>query len=143
MAAFKLGELISGLTAGNGREGAGEADLRIAGDDPKEDLREDAVGGGSIGSGVVIGVPGFEGAGDAMARDALAVEECLWPGIASGGAGLCADTLLPGKSILLNFPWVDKVHVPSFSFKAYICTVLSEDCVATNSFRGSQATPCI
>lgn len=67
MAAFKLGELISGRTAGSGSDGAGDADRRTAGDEPKDERRLEAVGGGSMGKGVVIGVPGFEGAGDAMA----------------------------------------------------------------------------
>jgi len=102
MAAFKLGDDISGRTAGKGSEGAGEADRRTAGDEPKEDRLLDAVRGGSIGIGVVIGVPGFEGTGEAIARaPALALEaRCT----ASTGAGLCAETRRPGKSILLNFP---------------------------------------
>lgn len=76
MAAFKLGEETSGRTAGNGSDGAGEAERRIAGEEPNEDLLLDAVAGGSMGRGVVIGVPGFEGAGEAIASpEALAVEE--------------------------------------------------------------------
>ena len=67
MAAFKLGDEISPRTAGRGNEGAGEADLRNEGEDPKEDRRLWVrVGGGSIGRGVVNGVPGFDGAGDAI-----------------------------------------------------------------------------
>lgn len=42
-----LGEF--GITAGKGMEGAGEADRRIDGDEPKEDLRLCDVGGGFIG----------------------------------------------------------------------------------------------
>lgn len=34
-----LGEFSIGLTAGKGMEGAGEADLRIEGEDPNEDRR--------------------------------------------------------------------------------------------------------
>jgi hypothetical protein len=66
MAAFKLGDEISGRTAGRGKE-AGEADLRNDGDEPNDDRRLESTGG-SIGRGVVRGVPGFEGAGDAIAR---------------------------------------------------------------------------
>jgi hypothetical protein len=42
-----LGEL--GITAGRGIEGAGDAERRIDGDEPKEDLRLCDVGGGFIG----------------------------------------------------------------------------------------------
>lgn len=117
MAAFRLGEEISGRTAGKGSDGAGEADRRIAGDEPKDDRLLEAVRGGSMGKGVVMGVPGFEGAGEAIARPvALAVDECRCT--VSTGTGLCVETLLPGRSILLNFPCVERVHVPSLSFKA-------------------------
>lgn len=76
MAAFKLGEETSGRTAGSGSDGAGEAERRIAGEEPKDERLLEAVAGGSMGRGVVIGVPGFDGAGDAIARpEALAVEE--------------------------------------------------------------------
>jgi hypothetical protein len=112
IAAFKLGDEISGLTAGRGRDGAGEADRRKEGDEPKDDRRLEVMAGGSIGNGVVSGVPGFEGAGEAMAR-VLALARCM-----SGGAGLFEDIRRLGKSILLNFPCVDKVHVPSLSFNA-------------------------
>lgn len=115
IAAFKLGEDISGRTAGNGREGAGEAERRIAGDEPKDDLRLDAVRGGSMGKGVVIGVPGFDGAGEAIARPVAPADECR---CISTGAGLCVDTRRPGRSILLNLPWVCRVQVPSLSFNA-------------------------
>lgn len=68
MAALRLGEEISGRTAGSGSEGAGEADRRNEGDEPKDDRLLDAMIGGSIGRGVVRGVPGLEGAGEAMAK---------------------------------------------------------------------------
>ena len=117
IAAFRLGDETSGLTAGNGSEGAGEAERRMAGEEPNEDLRLEAVMGGSIGRGVARGVPGLEGAGEAIAKaEALAVDECLWT--ESIGAGLCVDTLRPGRSILLNLPCVDNVQEPSLSFKA-------------------------
>lgn len=41
-----LGEF--GMTAGNGIEGAGEAERRIDGDDPKDERRLCEVGGGCI-----------------------------------------------------------------------------------------------
>lgn len=85
IAAFKLGDDISGRTAGSGRDGAGEAERRIAGEEPKDDLLLDAVGGGSMGSGVVIGVPGLDGAGEAIARPVAPADECRWM---STGAGL-------------------------------------------------------
>jgi len=43
-----LGE-VEGMTAGSGTEGAGEADLRMAGDEPNDDRRLRDVGGGFIG----------------------------------------------------------------------------------------------
>jgi hypothetical protein len=81
MAAFRLGDEISGRTAGSGREGAGDADLRNDGDEPKEDRRLWLVmrAGGSIGRGVVNGVPGFDGAGEAMAALLTLEVDALWP----------------------------------------------------------------
>lgn len=74
MAALRLGEEISGRMAGSGKEGAGDADLRNDGDEPNDDRRLDKAGG-SMGSGVVKGVPGFDGAGEAIAAPlALAFE---------------------------------------------------------------------
>lgn len=43
-----LGE-VEGMTAGRGTEGAGDADRRIAGDEPNDDRRLRDVGGGFIG----------------------------------------------------------------------------------------------
>jgi hypothetical protein len=43
---FMLGEF--GITAGNGMDGAGEADRRMEGDEPKEERRLCDVGGGCI-----------------------------------------------------------------------------------------------
>lgn len=76
IAAFKLGEDISGRIAGSGSEGpgAGDADRRKDGDEPNDDRRLCEIIGGSIGSGVTRGVPGFEGAGDVMASFSLAFE---------------------------------------------------------------------
>lgn len=62
---YGLGEASIGITAGSGIEGAGEAERRIAGEDPNEDLRLWLTAlGGFIGSAIVVGVPGAEGAGD-------------------------------------------------------------------------------
>jgi hypothetical protein len=77
MAALRLGEDISGLTAGNGNDGAGDADLRKDGEEPNEDRRLDPIAGGSIGRGVVRGVPGFDGAGEAMANPLVLVLDGL------------------------------------------------------------------
>ena len=59
------------MTAGNGSEGAGEADLRMdmAGEAaPKEDLRLWLIVlGGFIGNANDVGVPGHDGTGDPMA----------------------------------------------------------------------------
>ena len=98
MAAFILGDDISGRTAGSGSDGAGDADLRNDGDEPKDERRLEPMAGGSIGSGVVRGVPGFEGAGDAIANPLVLAFEgrCT----TSGGAGLFDDIRRPGKSIL-------------------------------------------
>ena len=76
MAAFKLGEEISGRTAGSGSEGtgAGDADRRNDGEDPKDDRRLCERAGGSMGRGVARGVPGFDGEGDAIASFSLALE---------------------------------------------------------------------
>ena len=75
IAALRLGEEISARTAGRGKEGAGDDDRLNDGEEPNEDLRLPVMTGGSIGRGVVIGVPGFEGAGEAIAKlDALAFD---------------------------------------------------------------------
>lgn len=73
IAAFKLGDEISGRTAGRGREagGAGEADRRNEGEEPNDERRLWEMAGGSIGNGMVNGVPGFDGEGDAMASLSL------------------------------------------------------------------------
>jgi hypothetical protein len=80
IAALKLGEEISGRIAGRGREGAGDADLRNEGDEPKDERRLDIAGGGSMGRGVVSGVPGFEGAGEAIACPLALAVEVRWIG---------------------------------------------------------------
>ena len=106
----------SGLTAGKGRDGAGEADRRIDGEEPKDERRLCDTGGGSMGKFEVIGVPGVEGAGDTMAAAELGTVG--WERIeGSGGAGLLEEMRLAGRSILRNFPWEVRVNCPSFVFK--------------------------
>jgi hypothetical protein len=76
MAALRLGEESSARTAGRGSEGAGAGDCDCLkdGEEPKDDRRLCEMAGGSIGRGVVRGVPGFEGAGDMFASFSLAFE---------------------------------------------------------------------
>jgi hypothetical protein len=103
IAALRLGDEISGRIAGSGSDGAGDADLRKDGDEPKEERRLDnAGGGGSIGRGVVRGVPGFEGAGEAMAALVVLELDARWTGWS--GAGLLDDIRRPGRSTLWNLP---------------------------------------
>ena len=40
---------FEGMTAGNGKEGAGDAERRIEGEEPNDDRRRGEVGGGFIG----------------------------------------------------------------------------------------------
>jgi hypothetical protein len=102
----------SGFTAGSGIAGAGEADRRIDGEEPKEDRRLRETGGGSMGRGAVIGVPGVDGPGDEMAME-LDVED--WFRLPrSGGAGLLDEMRRDGRSILWNLPWDESVNCPSF-----------------------------
>lgn len=63
-----FGEFSIGRTAGRGIDGAGEAERRIEGEDPKEDRRLCEIAGGFIGRANDVGVPGIEGPGDAGAR---------------------------------------------------------------------------
>lgn len=64
-----MGEDSIGLTAGRGRDGAGETDLLNEGDELNEERRLCENAGGFIGNGREVGVPGAEGLGEAMARD--------------------------------------------------------------------------
>lgn len=99
---YGLGDASIGITAGRGRDGAGETERRIdiAGDAaPKEDLRLWLmVLGGFIGRARDVGVPGQEGTGDPMAFEDVSVANCARNPI-SGGAGLLEDIRRPGKSI--------------------------------------------
>lgn len=60
-----------------------------------------------------IGVPGVEGAGEAMAIELL----CCGRLVISGGAGLLEEIRLAGKSILRTLPWGVRVNWPSLVFK--------------------------
>ena len=95
--------------AGRGREGAGETDLLIDGDELKDERRLGVKAGGFIGKGNDIGVPGAEGVGDPTANEEVSpTNGALDPN--SGGAGLWEDILLEGKSILANFPCWARVN---------------------------------
>jgi hypothetical protein len=113
---LRPGDVTSrGLTAGRGKDGAGEAERRMFGEELKEDLRLCDTGGGSIGRCDVIGVPGVEGAGEATATELLVAG---WDRIErSGGAGLPREMRRAGKSILRNFPCEVRVNWPSFVFR--------------------------
>lgn len=98
---YGLGEFSIGLTAGKGIEGAGDAERRIEGEDPKDDRRLCVItAGGFIGSANEVGVPGIEGEGDAGAREAGSGPVDLAAG--SAGAGLLAEILRAGRSILVT-----------------------------------------
>lgn len=64
-----LGEFSIGLTAGNGIEGAGDADLRMDGEDPNDERRLCETAGGFMGSAKEVGVPGMDGAGEPGASE--------------------------------------------------------------------------
>jgi hypothetical protein len=61
-----------------------------------------------------IGVPGVDGAGEAIARE-FAVG-CCGRLVTSGGAGLLEEMRLAGRSILRTFPWGVNVNWPSLVF---------------------------
>lgn len=88
-----------GITAGSGSEGAGETERR----EEKEDLREWLITlGGFMGRAIEVGVPGAEGTGEpppAAEPDSIAPSMDLW--LISGGAGLCEDIRLGGRSVLI------------------------------------------
>src|SRR5438046_2290245 len=99
---YGLGDASIGMTAGSGRDGAGETERRIdiAGDAaPNEDLRLWLIVlGGFIGRAREVGVPGQEGTGDPMALGAGSAAICARSPI-SGGAGLLEEIRRPGRSI--------------------------------------------
>lgn len=73
---YGFGEFSIGLTAGRGIEGAGDAERRIDGDEPKDDRRLCEIAGGFIGSANEVGVPGIEGTGEAGANDDASAATC-------------------------------------------------------------------
>lgn len=58
---YGFGDFSIGNTAGRGIDGAGEADRRIEGDDPKEERRLWEIAGGFMGNASEVGVPGIDG----------------------------------------------------------------------------------
>lgn len=62
----------------------------------------------------VIGVPGVDGAGDAMAIELVVLCDGLLVG---SGAGLLDEIRLAGRSIFRILPWGVRVNWPSFVFK--------------------------
>lgn len=106
-----FGDGSMGMTAGSGREGAGDTDLREENDDRLLWL---TTLGGFIGSGTEVGVPGADGTGDPM----TALEDSFvgrsGRGPKSGGAGLLDEIRRAGRSILA---WLARrVYCPSFVF---------------------------
>lgn len=127
-----LGEASIGITAGRGSEGAGDTERR----EEKDDLREWLMTlGGFIGKAIEVGVPGVEATGEPPATAELvsrAARMDLWP--ISGGAGLCEDIRLGGRSVLMWLAilgglssWPYSVYWPSFVRKEYTWTERSED----------------
>lgn len=98
---YGFGDFSIGRTAGKGIDGAGDADRRMAGDEPNEERRLWVIAGGFIGSASDVGVPGIEGAGDPGANeDVSPLARC--GRTVSGGAGLLEDILRPGRSIFVT-----------------------------------------
>lgn len=93
-----LGEF--GMTAGRGMDGAGEAERRMDGEEPKDERRLCEVGGGCIvGRASDWGVPGIDGTGEPIAMAASAAKARPPK---SGGAGLFEETRRAGRSILVT-----------------------------------------
>ena len=108
-----LGEL--GITAGSGMDGAGEAERRIEGEDPKDDRRLCEVGGGCMfGKASDCGVPGIDGTGEPIASAESPTKDARPP--KSGGAGLLEDTRRAGRSILVTLLCWAKENWPSLFF---------------------------
>lgn len=111
---FGFGECSMGRTAGSGIEGAGEADRRIAGDDPKDDRRLWEVGG--FMGFRDDGVPGVEviGIGEPGMFDNSDAAWGLRP--VSGGAGLLEASRRLGSSIFVTLLCWYKENWPSLVF---------------------------
>ena len=97
---YGLGEFSIGLTAGKGIDGAGDADRRIDGDEPKDERRLCEIAGGFMGSANEVGVPGIEGPGDPGFKDEISGPMCVRIA-GSGGAGLLDEIRLAGRSIFV------------------------------------------
>ena len=98
MPELRLGDK-EGMTAGNGREGAGETDRRIDGEEPKEDRRLCEVRGGFIATAKEVGVPGADGDGEPNAGAGPSLTK-NGRNPNSVGAGLLEEIRLEGRSIL-------------------------------------------
>lgn len=112
---LKLGEL--GITAGNGIDGAGDAERRMEGDDiaPNDERRLFDVGGGCIaGKARDCGVPGIEGTGEPILRAESAANEARTP--KSGGTGLFEDIRRAGRSIFVTLLCGSSANLPSLVF---------------------------
>lgn len=108
-----LGEF--GMTAGRGIDGAGEAERRIEGEEPKDERRLCDVGGGCIvGNANDCGVPGIEGTGEPIASES-ATNAARPP--KSGGAGLFEDTRRAGRSIFVTLLCWASENWPSLFFR--------------------------
>jgi hypothetical protein len=96
-------------------EGAGDTERR----DEKDDRREWLMTlGGFMGRAIEVGVPGAEGIGESREKlggASTPANDDLYP--MSGGAGLCEDILLGGRSALMWLAtldglssWLDNVY---------------------------------
>lgn len=121
-----FGEFSIGLTAGRGIEGAGDAERRMEGDEPKDERRLCEIAGGFIGSANEVGVPGMEGAGEAGASDNAS--GAIWArSPCSGGAGLLEEIRRPGRSIFVTLLCWLRENCPSLVLRLYMWTDRSED----------------
>lgn len=91
-----------GMTAGSGKEGLGETDLRMDCAEPNEDRLLCVVGGGFIGRARLCGVPGAEGAGEPVPLSTADSDTICARPRKSGGAGLLEEIRRCGTSILLT-----------------------------------------
>lgn len=102
-----LGDASICMTAGNGSDGAGDAErlIDMPGDEaPKDDLRLWLMTlGGFMGRAIEVGVPGHDGAGDPITsfKDSCCICD---RNPMSGGAGLFEEIRRPGRSIFILLP---------------------------------------
>jgi len=106
------------MTAGRGKDSAGDVERRIDGDDaaPNDDRR--LCDGGFIGRGSEVGVPGAEGSGDPAACEKLSPSCARTP--KSGAAGGFDDILRAGRSILATLLCCARENWPSFVRSLYM-----------------------